>query len=137
MKKFFMTIFLFLFLCALTVLPYSSCVAAEIEAVTGNSYLTYCSVSPSIDSFIFDEDGTFSRPVLENEIAGEGTYEDQGLIFLAEWTSDDENTTYNFTGISLVSLLIIGSGNKKVIEDDETDNDSLYFIGIRGEAIPD
>jgi hypothetical protein len=137
MKKFFMASFLLLFLCSLTLLPHSSCFAAEIEAVTGNSYLTYCTVSPTIDTFIFDEDGTFRRPVLENETEGEGTYQDQGLVFLVNWASDDGDTTYNFTGISLVSLIIIGTGNKKVIEDDETDTDSLYFIGIRGEAIPD
>jgi len=83
MKNFFMTIFLFLFLCSLTVLPHSSCFAAEIEAVAGNSYLTYCTVSPTLDTFIFDEDGTFSRPALENETKGEGTYDDQGLMFFA------------------------------------------------------
>jgi len=137
MKKVLITSVLSLSLLSLIFLPHNSCFAAEIEAVTGNTYLTFISESPFIDTFSFDEDGTFNMLVLENQLPGQGTYQDEGLIFLVNWASDDGDTTYAINGISLVGMVILGWIERKEVKDDEVDKDSLYFVGILGSIIPD
>ena len=133
MKKILITSVLSLSLLALIFLPQSSSFAADIEAVTGNTYLTFISVAPYVSTFIFDDDGTFSM----SGLPGEGTYDDLDFMFNANWESDDGDTTYTVTGISLVGMVILGWIERREVDGDDVDNDSLYFVGILGAAIPD
>ena len=132
----------FLALFAFITLPPSNCFAAEVEGVEGITYLTFLTRSPYMDLFSFEDNGNiFKMELLEKELEGAGTYEDLGVIFTAEWTSTDEtdeSTTYNFTGLSFVSLVIMGTGERTVTsEGEEDDTDKVRFFGIMSGLIPD
>ena len=111
-------------------------VAHETDGVAGNSYLTFLSINQrfEIDIFTFGTDGTF---IMERK-DGTGTYEYDAPIFEAEWTSTDGAITYNFTGISLLSLVILGWENGTI---DTTcwhcNNRGNFFFGTISELIPD
>jgi len=137
MRKILLTSVLSLSLLSLIFLPHSSSFAAEIEAVTGNTYLTFISEAPFIDTFSFDKDGTFGMLILESTLPGEGTYTDQEFIFTANWESDDGDTTYAINGISLVGMVILVTIDREEVDGDDVDNDFLYFVGILGSVIPD
>jgi len=138
MKKFFAICISFLALSSFTILPNSNTHAAEIEGVEGVTYLTFLNRSPYMDQFSFEEgDNTFHMAVLEKEIEGQGTYEDLGVLFLADWTSTDENTTYAFRGLSFVGLVIMGYGERTVTSGDDEDIDKVQFFGLQNDLIPD
>ena len=139
MRKLFTMGVLLLTFFSFTALSISASFAAEVEGVEGGSYLTFLRIGHSInlDILSFEEGGIFSMSLLEEKMGGAGTYTDLGLLFTAEWTSDDKNTTYTLEGISLVSLVIIGRGEKTVTEGSETDTDDISFLGILGILIPD
>ena len=133
MKKILITSVLSLSLLSLIFLPHSSSFAADIEAVTGNTYLTFISVAPYVATYVFDDDGTFSM----GGLPGQGTYEDLEFMFNANWESDDGDTTYVINGISLVGMVILGWIEREEVKSGDIDKDSLYFVGILGSVIPD
>jgi hypothetical protein len=137
MKKILITSVLSLSLLALIFLPQGSTFAAEIDAVTGNTYLTFISEAPFIDTFSFDDNGNFNMLILESTLPGEGTYTDQDFIFSANWKSDDGDTTYAINGISLIGMVILGTIDRREVDGDDVDNDLLYYVGILGSVIPD
>lgn len=138
MKKLCVKSIIILTLLTFTVLPSIICYAAEIAGVEGGEYLTFLMISHSenIDLLSFGKDGTFSMALLEEEIEGSGTYSDYELLFSAKWESTDGKTTYKLIGVSLVSLVIIGTGEKTVTDGDDTDTDDIRFLGIWGSLIP-
>ena len=138
MKKFFATGIFFLTLFSFTALPHGNCFAAEVEGVEGVTYLTFLNRTPYLDQFSFEEEGSaFHMAVLEKDIEGEGTYEDLGVLFTAEWTSTEGDTTYEFSGLSFVGLVIIGNGKRTVTSGDDEDIDNIQFFGLRSDLIPD
>jgi hypothetical protein len=138
MKKFFATGIFFLALFSFTILPHSTPLAAEIAGVEGISYLVFLSESPFTDIFSFEEGtDTFHMELREVKTEGAGTYSDHGVLFTAGWTSTDENTSYSLTGISMVSMVIIGGGEKTVISDSTTKTSEVFFIGILSTLFPD
>jgi len=138
MKKFFATVIFFLALFSFTILPHSNTLAAEIEGVEGISYLVFLSEPPFTDIFSFEQGtDTFHMEVREEKTEGAGTYSDHGVLFSADWTSTDENTSYSFTGISIVSMVIIGGGEKTVISGSSTKTSEVFFVGILSTLFPD
>ena len=138
MKRSFLACSIFLTLLVLPIFPKSTTLAAGIEGVEGISYLVFLSESPFIDIFSFEEGtDTFSMKMREEKTGGTGTYSDHGVLFSAEWTSTDENTSYSFTGFSLVSMVIIGGGEKTVISGNHTKTTEVFFVGILEKFFPD
>ena len=136
MKKLFITSFLLVTLFSLSL--NGNCCAAEVAGVEGGTYLTFLNRSPYLDQFAFEEGGnTFHMAILEKETEGEGTYDDLGVLFTAEWTSTDGNTTYDISGLSFVSLVIMGYGKRTVISGNEKDTDTVQFFGLQSDLIPD
>jgi hypothetical protein len=119
-------------------IPHHTCDAAKVEGVEGNSYLTFLisTFNLYLDIISFKE-GTFSMALLEEQIGGSGEYTDREVLYTAEWTSTDGNTKYNFTGISIVSLVTFGIGEKTVPSGNATDTDQFNFVGILSTLIPD
>lgn len=119
-------------------IPHHTCDAAKVEGVEGNSYLAFLisTFDLYLDIISFKE-GTFSMALLEEQIGGSGEYTDSEVLYTAEWTSTDGNTKYNFTGISIVSLVTFGIGDKTVPSGDATDTDQFHFVGILSTLIPD
>jgi hypothetical protein len=111
--------------------------AAEMEGVGGGTYLTFLNRTPYLDQFSFEEGGAFHMAILEKEIEGQGTYDDLGVLFTAEWTSTDQNTTYDFSGLSFVGLVIMGYGKRTVTSGDDEGSDSMQFFGLQSDLIPD
>jgi len=138
MKKFFATGLFFVALSSFTILPHSTTLAAEIEGVEGISYLVFLSELPFTDLFSFEEGtDTFHMALLEEKIEGAGTYSDHGVLFSANWTSADETISYSFTGISIVSMVIVGGGEKSVISGSSTKTSEVFFVGILSILFPD
>ena len=135
MKKLSIIGVFFLVLFSFAAIPNSNCLAAEIKGVTGDSYLIFIDQYPYLEIFTFDEEGNFSMEVLEDTLPGEGTYTDHGPIFTANWTSTEESTTYSLTGLSMVSMVIMGSGRKTVDYGSKTKN--IFFVGIWKIIFPD
>ena len=138
MKKLCVKNIIILAILTFTVLPGIDCYAAEVKGVKGGEYLTFLMTSHSenIDLLTFNKDGTFSMALLEEEIDGSGTYTDFEVLFSAKWESTDGKTTYKLIGVSLVSLVIIGTGEKTVADGDDTDTDNISFLGIWSSLIP-
>ena len=138
MKKFFATGIFFLALSSFTILPHSNTFAAEIAGVEGISYLVFLSESPFTDIFSFGEGtDTFHMELREGKTEGAGTYSDHGVLFSANWTSTDETISYSFTGISIVSMVILGGGEKSVISGSSTKTSEVFFVGILSILFPD
>ena len=135
MKKLFITALLLLTL--LSVSLNGNSFAAEMEGVGGGTYLTFLNHTPYLDQFSFEEGGAFHMAILEKEIEGQGTYDDLGVLFTAEWTSTDQNTTYDFSGLSFVGSVIIGYGKRTVTSGDDEESDSMQFFGLQSDLIPD
>ncbi len=118
-------------------LPAHNSIAEETDGVTGNSYLTFLFIDNGfdVDIFTFEADGTF---IMERR-DGTGKYEYNAPIFEVEWTSTDADgdTTYNFTGLSLVSLVIIGWEDEIMSSRHHGDGGSNFFVGIRSDLFPD
>jgi hypothetical protein len=138
MKKLCVKSIIILTLLTFTVLPSINCYAAEVQGVKGGEYLTFLMIghSENIDLLTFNKDGIFSMALLEEEIDGSGTYTDYEVLFSAKWESTDGKTTYKLLGVSLVSLVIIGTGEKTFTDGDDTDTDDIRFLGIWGSLIP-
>jgi len=138
MKKLCVKNIIILAIVTFTVLPSIDCYAAEVQGVKGGEYLTFLMISHSenIDLLTFNKDGTFSMALLEEEIDGSGTYTDFEVLFSAKWESTDGKTTYKLIGVSLVSLVIIGTGEKTVIDGGDTDTDDISFLGVWSSLIP-
>jgi hypothetical protein len=71
--------------------------------------------------------------MVEATSPGTGTYTDREVLFNAQWTSNDENTTYTLTGMSIASRVILGWGEKVTGSDDDT----IFFVGILSSIFPD
>lgn len=138
MKKFFATGIFYLALFSFTVLPHSTILAAEIAGVEGISYLVFLSEPPFTEIFSFEEGtDTFHMEIREEKTEGAGTYSDHGVLFSADWVSTNENTSYSFTGISIVSMVILGGGEKMVVSDSSTKTSEVFFVGILSKLFPD
>ena len=137
MKKIFATGIFFLTLFSFTAIPHGNCFAAEVEGVEGVTYLTFLNRAPYLDQLSFEEGGAFHMAILEKDIEGEGTYEDLGVLFTAEWTSTDEDTIYEFTGLSFVGLVIMGNGKRTTTSGNDEDIDDIQFFGLSSDLIPD
>ena len=137
MKKFCITGVIFVALFSFSVFPTTRCLAAEPEGVTGVSYLTFISSPPYLEIFSFNSDGTtFNMVMLEKQTPGAGTFTDNGILFSAEWMSTDGNLTYDkIVGLSLAGVVIMGTGEKEDIADDDKNN--IRFIGILSSLFPD
>jgi len=136
MKKFCITGVIFVALFSFSAFPTTRCLAAEPEGVTGVSYLTFISSPPYLEIFSFNSDGTtFNMVTLEEQTPGAGTFIDNGILFSAKWLSTDGNLTYDIVGLSLVSVVIMGTGEKEDIADDDKNN--IRFIGILSSLFPD
>jgi len=135
MKKIFLKGFVFLAIFSFISLPVNNSIAVEIDGVVGNSYLTFLFINYDfdLDIFTFEADGTF---IMERK-DGTGNYEYHAPLFEAEWKSTDETTTYNFTGLSLVSLVIIGWENEIISSSHHGDCEINFFVGIGSNLIPD
>ena len=116
-------------------LPMYNSSAHEGGGVVGNSYLTFLFAEDdfNLEIFTFDSDGTFAMG--KND--GTGTYSYFAPIFEVEWTSTDGDTTYNFTGISIVSTVIIGWEDTLLTSSHDDECDSIFFVGIESDIFPD
>ncbi len=138
MKKLCATCVVFLVLFSFSALSDTNCFAAELEGVTGASYLTFISHPPYFEILSFGSDGTtFNMVMLEDTVTGTGTFTDHDLLFSAEWVSSDGNLTYSLGGISLAGVVIIGTGEVKETSGTETDTDNIRFFGILSILFPD
>lgn len=135
MKKFYIEGIFFLAFFSFIALPTHNSIAEEIDGVEGNSYLTFIAMDHcfNLDIFTFGTDGTFDMKRKE----GTGTYEYHAPIFEAKWMSVDGNTTYNFIGLSLVSLVIIGWEDEMICTACGDDCGCIFFVGIDSELFPD
>ncbi len=135
MKKLCTKSIMFLAVFSLIALPAKTGVAHETDGVAGNSYLTFFTIDQlfDIDIFTFGTDGTF---IMERK-DGNGNYEYHAPIFEAEWKSTDGTTTYNFTGLSLVSLVIIGWEDELSCSTHADESDCIFFVGIYNGIISD
>lgn len=118
-----------------TALPMYNSSAHEGGGVVGNSYLTFLFAEDdfNLEIFTFDSDGTFAMG--KND--GTGTYSYFAPIFEVEWTSAEDDTTYAFTGISLVSTVIIGWEDTLSTSSHDDEYDSFFFVGIERDIFPD
>ena len=116
-------------------LPMHNSNAHEVGGVVGNSYLTFLFAEDdfNLEIFTFDSDGTFAMG--KND--GTGTYSYFAPIFEVKWTSTDGDTTYNFTGISIVSTVIIGWEDTLLPSSHDDECDSIFFVGIESDIFPD
>ena len=116
-------------------LPANNSIAQEIGGVVGNSYLTFLSIDDSfgLDVFSFEADGAFV--MLRND--GVGTYQYTAPIFNVEWTSADGTTIHNFTGLSLVGLVIVGWEDEMMPSRHSGNWGGSFFVGIKRDLIPD
>ncbi len=134
-KKLFPKIVFCLVFVFFIALPMHNGSAHEGGGVVGNSYLTFLFTEDdfNLEIFTFDSDGTFTME--RND--GTGTYSYFAPIFEVEWTSTDGDTTYNFTGISLVSIMIIGWEDTLLSPSHDDECDSVFFVGIESDIFPD
>jgi len=116
-------------------LPTTNSIAQEVGGVVGNSYLTFLFIDDSfdLDVFSFEADGNFV--MLRKD--GVGTYQYNAPIFDVEWTSADETTTHNFTGLSLVGLIIVGWEDEMIPSWHHGNSGGSFFVGIKSNLIPD
>jgi hypothetical protein len=103
--------------------------------VVGKSYLTFLFLQDdfTLELFTFDSDGTFG---MMKRSEGTGTYSYFAPMFEVEWMSTDGDTAYNFTGISIAGIVIIGwDGTPSPAFSDACD--SVFFVGIESKIFPD
>lgn len=117
-------------------LPMHNSIAAESGGVVGKSYLTFLFTEDefNLEIFTFDSDGTFAMKRSD----GTGIYSYLAPIFEVEWMSTDGDTNYNFTGISIAGIVIIGWDNTPFSSSSDDDEcDSVFFVGIESNIFPD
>jgi hypothetical protein len=117
-------------------LPMHNSIAHESGGVVGNSYLTFLFIEDdfNLEVFTFDSDGTF----IMKRSDGTGTYSYFAPIFEVEWMSTEGDTTYNFTGLSIAGVVIIGWDNTLSPSSSHNDEcDSVFFVGIESGIFPD
>ena len=134
-KKLFPKIVFYLVFVFCMALPIHHSSAHEEGGVVGKSYLTFLFAEDDfhLEIFTFDTDGTFTM----KRNKGTGTYSYFAPIFEVEWTSTDGDMTYNFTGISLVSIVIIGWEDTLLSPSHDDECDGVFFVGIESDIFPD
>ena len=135
MKKTCMTGIMFCAVLCLTALPIHNSIAEGIDEEESTSYLTFLFANDyfNIDVFTFGNDGTFTMQRKD----GTGTYDYFAPLFEIEWTSADGDTIYNFTGVSIVRLVIIGWEDKLSCSIHADESDCIFFVGISNGIISD
>ena len=115
--------------------PVHSASAHERGGVVGNSYLTFLFTEDdfNLEIFTFDADGTFAMKRRD----GTGTYSYFPPIFEAEWTSAGGATRYNFTGLSIAGIVIIGWEDAQPPSSQSDGCDGIFFVGIESTVFPD
>ena len=106
MKKACLIVIMFCAVLSLVVIPIHNSISEEINGEESTSYLTFLFANDyfNIDVFTFGNDGTFTMQRKD----GTGTYDYFAPLFEIEWTSTDGDIIYNFTGVSIMRLVIIG-----------------------------
>lgn len=134
-KKLFSKMVYCLFFVFFIAIPMQHSIAYEGGGVVGNSYLTFLFSEDdfNLEIFSFDSDGSFTM----GRTDGTGTYSYFAPIFEVEWTSTDGDTSYNFTGISIVSTVIIGWENTLLSPSHDDECDGVFFVGIESDIFPD
>jgi hypothetical protein len=135
MEKLYLKYVVVLAVFSIVSLSANNSIANETGGVIGNSYMTFSFIDHrfDIDILTFEADGTFV--MLRKD--GVGTYTYNAPIFDIEWTTADGTTTYNFTGVSLVGLVIAGWGGELTTSTHGCRERGNYFFGINSDIIPD
>ena len=133
-KKLLPKIFCCLLFVFFIAIPMQHSLAYEEGGVVGNSYLTFLFEEDDfkLEIFTFDSDGSFTM----GRTDGTGTYSYFAPIFEVEWTSTEGDTAYNFTGISIVSTVIIG-WEDTLLSPSHDECDGVFFVGIESDIFPD
>ena len=128
MKKICMIASMFFVVLSLVAIPIYSSIAEEINEGESTSYLTFLFADDyfNIDIFTFENDGTF---VMQRQ-DGTGTYNFFTPLFEVDWTSADGNTTYNFVGVAIMRLVVIGWEDIPSCSVYADENDCIFFVGI-------
>ena len=135
MKKACMVGIMFCAILSLVVIPMHNSIAEEINEEESTSYLTFLFANDyfNIDVFTFGNDGTFTMQRKD----GTGTYDYFAPLFEIEWTSTDGDTIYNFTGVSIMRLVIIGWEDEVSCSTHADESDCIFFVGISNGIISD